>query len=157
MDARGRRRAATRRCALALLAGALLRCLHPAPGPECSGAGIDLDALRDETLRVRVLLFRDGEAQRHEVVVRTRPGRVEAIGLTPVGTQAFRVSHDRAGIEVENRIGRHLSLSPRLAYDAIARTYLASAAARPGEAHLARAECGYEARLLLVSEQEATL
>lgn len=92
------------------------------------------------------------------MVVRAAPGRIEAIGLTPMGTQAYRLVHDREGIEVENRVGRHLGLSPRLAYDAVAHAYLAQP--DPSQAVPDRTMeipgCGYAARVVLVSDEPIT-
>lgn len=142
------------RAVLALQAAASLSCLHAVPTDACSGAATPLDALRPERLHVRVLLEHDGRSQRHEVVVEARPGRVEATGLTPFGTRAYHLARDRDGITVENRVGSHLSLSPRLAYDAIARAYLTpSGAQAAAETRVERPECGYTARLVLVSRQ----
>ncbi len=152
-------RAAAERCVgavLFLLACALTGCLQPRP--ECSGEVAGLDVGEPRRLHVRVLLTRNDRAQRHEVVVSAEPGRIVAIGLTPMGTQAYRLVHDRDGIEVENRVGRHLGLSPRLAYDAIAHGYLVGH--DPGQAHARRSSerpgCGYAAQIVLVSDEALT-
>jgi len=139
------------RIGLALAACALLSCATPVPG-GCSGEVANLDGA-PRRLHVRVLLTRDGRPERHEVVVHVQPGQIEAIGLTPMGTQAWRLRHDHDGVDVENRIGRHLGLSPRLAYDAIAHAGLAAGAgpiAAPVE--LAREACGYTARIVRIAD-----
>jgi hypothetical protein len=151
------------RALVCLLACAASACQHlGALGVSCSGASADLDAAEPRRLHVRVELTRRGQPQRHEVVVRVDPGHIVAVGLTPMGTQAFRVSHDRDGLVVDNRIGRYLEYRPELVYDAIARAYLAGdpAQAEHGahvtrEAGGARVEsdrCGYVARLVVVTD-----
>jgi len=139
------------RIGLAVAACALLSCASPVPA-GCSGEVARLDAA-PRRLHLRVLLERDGSEERHEAVVRVRPGRIEAIGLTPMGTQAWRLVHDRDGVEVENRIGRHLGLSPWLAYDAIAHALLAADAAPATRAtELERPACGYRARVVALAD-----
>jgi hypothetical protein len=148
------RAAAERRvgAVLCLLACALTGCLQPRP--ECSGEVASLDVGEPRRLHVRVLLTRDDRAQRHEVVVSAEPGRIVAVGLTPLGTQAYRIVHDRGGIEIDNRIGRHLGLSPRLAYDAIAHAYLVPGQRfAPASVSAERPLCGYAARVVLVSDE----
>jgi hypothetical protein len=161
-----------RRC-LAWIASTLVSlsgCQHLAP-PPCSGERADLDS-GPRTLHVRLELIRDGGERRHEVLVSVASGRITAVGLTPLGTAAFALTHDAAGLEVENRIGRHLGYQPRRVYDAIVHAYLArpdrAAAAGPDAAPVTavvtRADddirvdnerCGYRARLVTVSDERA--
>jgi hypothetical protein len=149
-------------CALACAATA---CQHLAwLGASCSGGSADLDAATPRRLHVRVELLRYGQPQRHEVVVRVDPGHIVAVGLTPMGTQAYRVSHDRDGLAVDNRVGRFLDYRPELVYDAIARAYLAGevraadaadgavVTRTDGGARVESSRCGYVARLVVVTD-----
>ena len=60
-----------------------------------------LDVGEPRRLHVRVLLTRDDRAQRHEVVVSAEPGRIVAIGLTPLGTEAYRIEGGKVGAPVK--------------------------------------------------------
>jgi hypothetical protein len=133
-------------------------------GASCSGGSADLEAAAPRRLHVKVELTRGGQPQRHEVVVRVDPGHIVAVGLTPMGTQAFRISHDRDGLDVDNRVGRFLDYRPELVYDAIARAYLAGGAGaaraeqgarvtrEEGSARVESDRCGYVARLVVVTD-----
>ena len=118
-------------------------------------------------LHLRLELTRDGRTRRHEVIVQVEPGQVRAIGLTPLGTAAFGLTHDATGVEVENRIGRHLGYQPRRVYDAIVHAYLARTPGPddpPATAFVTRGpdglrvendRCGYSARLVSISDERA--
>jgi hypothetical protein len=153
-------------CALPIaLACALTACQHLAMlGVSCSGGSADLDVATPRRLHVRVELVRDDVPQRHEVVVRVDPGHIVAVGLTPMGTQAYRITHDRGGLAVDNRVGRFLDYHPELVYDAIARAYLAGdvnaeqaelgahVVRETGGARVESGRCGYVARLVVVTD-----
>jgi hypothetical protein len=158
-------RGTSRRALTCVLACAAVGCQHLALlGASCSGDAADLDASAPRRLHVRVELVRRGQPQRHEVVVRVDPGHIVAVGLTPMGTQAFRLTHDRDGLDVDNRVGRFLDYRPELVYDAIARAFLAgdAGAARaehgarivrePGGVRVESDGCGYVARLVVVTD-----
>ncbi len=160
MTVRGSRRAGGARAlsvlAGAVLAGALTACqVLPWRRDTCSGEVADLGVQEAHIVHVRVELEREGHTRRHEVIVRVAPGQITAVGLTPMGTHAFRVSHDASGIEVENHIGRYLGYAPRLVYDAVARAFLAPGAVASPNAEVDSESCGYRARLVLVSDQPA--
>lgn len=126
--------------------------------PSCSGEVADPSTATPRRLHVRLLLTRQGREQRHEVIVDSEPGRVLAIGLTPMGTVAYRVIHDAEGVQVRNGLGRFLGLDPELAYDAIVRSLAVGVAAPSarvdGDAlSLTRDECRYRARLVVISDR----
>jgi hypothetical protein len=75
-----------------------------------------------------------------------------------MGTLAYRVIHDADGVHIENGVGRYMGLDPALAYDAVVRGLLADAQGagdvRAGDAlSIARDDCHYVARLVVVSDQ----
>jgi hypothetical protein len=132
--------------------------------PPCSGETGDPAAMAERRLHVRVLLDHEGREQRHELVVDTEPGRVVAVGLTPMGTLAYRIDHDALGVRIENRMGRFLGLDADLAYDAVVRGLLVGPASPPvagdpdttaegGGLSVTRADCRYTARLVVVSDR----
>jgi hypothetical protein len=126
--------------------------------PPCSGETGDPSAATARRLHVRVLLTHEGREQRHELVVDSEPGRIVAIGLTPMGTVAYRVTHDADGVRVENGVGRYMGLDPGLAYDAVVRGLLVEASGSrnvgAGDAlSIARDDCHYLARLVVVSDR----
>lgn len=131
--------------------------------PPCSGEIADPSAATFRQLHVRALLTHEGREQRHEVVVDSAPGRITAVGLTPMGTVAYRLSHDPERITVENRIGRALGLDPELAYDAIVHGVLVPQGDAPepravdagGRISITRDECRYHAQLMVVSDRRA--
>ena len=154
------------RALLSALAFAFAACQHIGP-PPCSGEVADLAAPGRGKLHVRLELTREGSFRRHEVVVQVEPGHISVIGLTPLGTPAFRLSHGDTGIEVENRIGRYLGYKPRRVYDAIVHAFLARRSgpddpavsavvtAGPDGIRVANDRCGYSARLVVISDERA--
>jgi hypothetical protein len=162
-DSRNRRRAPLWALALAV-APALVSCQHLGP-TGCSGERADL-ASPPRRLHLRVELARGEQTSRHELRVQVEPGRITAVGLTPLGTRAYALTHEPDGIRVDNRIGRHLGYDPRRVYDAIAHAYLARAPGPgdpPGplvtrgddEVRVANERCGYRARLVAISDERA--
>ena len=132
--------------------------------PKCSGQALDLASVGARSLHVRVLVDREGQAQRHELVLDARPGRVVAIGLTPMGSVAYRITHDGEGVQVENRMGRFLGLDAERAYDAVVHGLLTDAPPAgdaslqvatdaDGSVSVARADCRYTARLVPISDR----
>jgi hypothetical protein len=115
----------------------------------CSGA-VARDRLPgDFSLHVRARLARGGETQRHEAFVQVSDRAVTMVGLTPLGTQAYTLTLDADGLDLDNRIGRHLGLEPAALFDAIARVWIvprareeASALPRSGERLLLGPEAG---------------
>jgi len=141
---------------------ALGACTGPilSQAPPCSGEIADPSAATFRQLHVRALLTHEGREQRHEVVVDSAPGRITAVGLTPMGTVAYRLSHEPERISVENRVGRALGLDPELAYDAIARGLLVPQGGSAevdagGHISITRDECHYHAELIVVSDRRA--
>ena len=120
--------------------------------PDQIGEVADPATVPEQRVHVRMLLTRDGRDQRHEVVVETRPGRITAFGLTPMGTLAYRVDHDEHGVEVENRVGRFLGLDAGRAYDAIARGLLLADSAAARDLSVDGGACGYQARIRVLSD-----
>jgi len=163
-DCRSRPLARLRALVLAI-APALVCCQHLGRA-ACSGEIADL-ASAPRLLHVRVELVRDGRERRHEVRVQVEPGRITAVGLTPLGTSAYTLTHDPGGIQVDNRIGRHLGYEPRRVYDAIVHAYLArppqpddppSTASVTGSedgVRVANERCGYRARLVAISDERS--
>lgn len=158
--------ALARRCRpLLALALALAGCRHLVP-PPCSGEAADLAVPGRRDLHVRLALTREGSTRRYEVALQVEPGRVTAIGLTPMGTPAFRVTHDADGVESDNGIGRFLGYAPRRAYDAIANALLARpdpdapprsalVTTGPDGIRIENPRCGYSARLVVISDERA--
>jgi hypothetical protein len=158
-------RSSWRTWALALLC-ALAGCRHlGAADARCSGEVAWGGALEPRVLHVRAQLTHDGATRRHEAVVQVERERILLVGLTPIGTRAFVIEARPDGLEVDEGIGGRLGQSPRLLWDAIARAYLApeSPAAEPeprarvdfeasGAARVTNPRCGYDARLVLVSQ-----
>jgi hypothetical protein len=123
---------------IALWLGVGLGCQHLGFGSDaCSGAGAR-DRLPGEfSLHVRARIMDGGEAQRHEAWVQVSKRRVTLVGLTPLGTQAYTLVLDGESSDLDNRIGRHLGLDPRLLLDAVARAWIAPRG-RVGETALPR-------------------
>jgi hypothetical protein len=152
--------------ALALvLAPAIASCQHWGPA-GCSGESADL-AAAPRRLHLRVELVRGDETTRHELRVRVEPGLITAVGLTPMGTSAYALTHGPDGLRVDNRIGRHLGYAPRRVYDALVHAYLARPR-RPDDptpaprvsrgadgVRVANERCGYRARLVAISDERA--
>lgn len=130
--------------------------------PDCTGGILEPADLVPRQLLLRVLLTHRGVEQRHQVAIDASPGRVVGVGLTPIGTVAYRLRHDAEGLEIENRVGGFLGLDAKRAYDAIVRGLLVVPApaeegfARevPGdhEVRVVREVCRYEASLRVVSD-----
>jgi hypothetical protein len=150
----------------AVVLAALLGCRHlGASEAGCSGEGVRFGALAPRTLHVRAQLVQGGVATRHEAVVQIAREAVTLVGLTPIGTRAFALEAGPRGLALDEGIGGRMGQSPRLLWDAVARAWLAppDAAGEPpppavvthepeGAVRVANPRCGYEARLLIVSE-----
>lgn len=101
-------------------------CQHLGAGSEVCAGAVARDRLPGEySLHVRARLVRGDETQRHEAIVEVSDSVVTLVGLTPLGTQAYSLTLDDAGSDLDNRIGRHLGLDPRALLDAIARAWIA--------------------------------
>ena len=128
-----------------------LGCASPF-GSACAGGGLALDTLEARRLHVRVLLVRGDDEERHELVLELRPGRVDAVGLTPMGTEAYRLRHDADGLHVESRVGRFLGLSPKRAYDAVVRSLAGSRLRDAPSREIDAPDCGYRARVVPLAD-----
>ncbi|MGH0033312.1 MAG: DUF3261 domain-containing protein [Myxococcota bacterium] len=104
----------------------------PYRAPPCTGEVVAVGDVPPGQTHLRVELTHDGRVQRHELVVVARAESVDVVGLTPLGTVAYRLSQDAGGTEVENRVGRMIGLDARLAWDAVAHGVLATGTSVPG-------------------------
>jgi hypothetical protein len=162
-------RRALRAWTLTLLCAATTSCQHwSGARGDCSGAVAVAGSAR--RLHLRVLLEHDGAQRRHEVVVQVEPARIQVVGLTPMGTQAFTLTDDAQRFTIDDRVGRHLGMNPRLLYDAIAHAFLAPPGAErdpavrvaresgpPTSVRVNNPACEYEAWLVVLSDDAASL
>lgn len=66
----------------------------------------------DMRLRQHVTARWADEEGEFDAVVEKRPGVLQIVGLTPIGTVAFSVRHDAAGVHFENRSDREVPFPP---------------------------------------------
>ena len=110
---------------VALCLSGMLGCQHLGRASDACNGRIVADRLSAEfSLHVRAALEHGGRTQRHEALVQVSPESVTLLGLTPLGTQAYRLTLDASGQDLDDFIGRRLGLDPRLLLDAVARSWI---------------------------------